>query len=83
MNRNRLANGSEIEAAEVRQATRPPHWPRAPTHESRRNAPRCSALRLLLKSRIQHDAALQHQILLAGRTWWQQSQVIRRGITEA
>jgi hypothetical protein len=47
MNRNRLANGSEIEAAEAGRATRPFYWPRAPIHKSRRNALRCSALRLL------------------------------------
>ena len=43
MNRNRLANGSEIEAAEAARATRPLHWPRAPIHKSRWNALRCSA----------------------------------------
>jgi DNA invertase Pin-like site-specific DNA recombinase len=52
MNRNRLANGSEIEAAEADRATRPLHWPRAPTHKSRRNALRCSALRLLTPHQI-------------------------------
>jgi len=51
INRNRRANGSEIEGAEAGRGTRPLHWPRAPTHKSRRNALRSSALRLLCPHR--------------------------------
>jgi hypothetical protein len=45
--RNRLANGSEIEAAEASRGTRPLHQPRPPTRKSRRNALRCFAVRVV------------------------------------
>jgi hypothetical protein len=57
--RNRRANGSEIEAAEPDRATRPLHWPRAPIHKSRRNALRCSALRLLYGLSIEDRVAIR------------------------
>jgi putative transposase len=38
INRNRLASGSEIDAAEAGRGARPLHWPRPPIHKSRRNA---------------------------------------------